>query len=51
MCGTGSLTGRLSISWMISKYQAALEYYRQGKTEGVAERPVRMPLCPLQISH
>jgi hypothetical protein len=28
MCGTGSLTGRLSISWMISKYEAALEYYQ-----------------------
>jgi hypothetical protein len=34
-----------------SEYGAAVEWYWQGKTEGLGEKPVPVPLCMTQIPH
>jgi hypothetical protein len=35
----------------MSEYGTAVEWYWQGKTEGLREKPVPVPLCPTQIAH
>jgi hypothetical protein len=35
----------------MSEYGAAAEWYWQGKTEGIGEKPLPVPLCPPQIPH
>jgi hypothetical protein len=37
--------------WMIHEYGALMEWYWQGKTEELGEKPVPVPLCPPQIPH
>jgi hypothetical protein len=34
----------------MSEYEASVEWYWQGKTEGLGENPVPVPICP-QIPH
>jgi hypothetical protein len=46
LCGTGYLMDPLSIHrWYMSEYGAAVEWYWQGKTEGLGEKPVLVALC------
>jgi hypothetical protein len=35
----------------MSEYGAAVEWYWQGKTDGLEEKPIPVSLCPQQISH
>jgi hypothetical protein len=37
--------------WYMSVYGAAVEWYWQGKTEGLGEKPVPVPLCSPQNPH
>jgi hypothetical protein len=41
----------LRIPQMTSVWRATVEWYWQGKTEEVGEKPVPVPLCPSQIPH
>jgi hypothetical protein len=41
----------LRIPQMIWVWRATVEWYWQGKTEELGERPVPLPLCPPQIPH
>jgi hypothetical protein len=41
----------LRIPQMIWVWKATVEWYRQGKTEELGEKPVPVPLCPPQIPH
>jgi hypothetical protein len=41
----------LRIPQMIWVWRATMEWYWQGKTEELGEKPVPVPLCPSQISH
>jgi hypothetical protein len=42
LCGTSAY---------MSEYGAAVELYWHGKTKGVGEKSVPVPLCPVQIQH
>jgi hypothetical protein len=41
----------LRIPQMIWDWRATVEWYWQGKTEELGEKPVPVPLCPPQIPH
>jgi hypothetical protein len=41
----------LRIPQMIWVWRATVEWYWQGKTEELGEKPVPVPLCPQQIPH
>jgi hypothetical protein len=41
----------LRIPQMIRVWRATVEWYWQGKTEELGEKPVPVPLCPPQIPH
>jgi hypothetical protein len=41
----------LRIPQMIWVWRATVEWYWQGKTEELGEKPVPVPLCPPQIPH
>jgi hypothetical protein len=41
----------LRIPQMIWVWRATVEWYWQGKTEKLGEKPVSVPLCPPQIPH
>jgi hypothetical protein len=52
LCGTAIANRPLSIPQTImNEYGAAAQWYWHGKTEGLGEKPVPVPLCPTQIPH